>query len=84
MREYNEDPVLRSLVSSTTVFSARRRTVYIFHTNPDVPNPSVFVDLEDGVWPDVVSTLNKLDPQRIAVNVRPYYRADWERVLRIS
>ncbi len=30
MREYNEDPVFRGLVSPTT-FAARRRTIYIFH-----------------------------------------------------
>ena len=30
MREYNEDPVFSSLVSATT-FSARRRTIYVFH-----------------------------------------------------
>ncbi|MBM3812749.1 MAG: aminopeptidase P family protein [Acidimicrobiia bacterium] len=30
MREYNEDPVFRALVSPTT-FAARRRTIFIFH-----------------------------------------------------
>ncbi len=30
MREYNEDPVFRALVSPTA-FAARRRTIYIFH-----------------------------------------------------
>jgi hypothetical protein len=30
VREYNEDPVFRSIVSPTT-FAARRRTIYIFH-----------------------------------------------------
>ncbi len=30
MREYNEDPVFRALVSPTT-FAARRRTIYVFH-----------------------------------------------------
>lgn len=30
MREYNEDPVFRALVSPTT-FAARRRTIYLFH-----------------------------------------------------
>ncbi|HEX9581359.1 MAG TPA: M24 family metallopeptidase [Gemmatimonadales bacterium] len=30
MREYNEDPVFRGLVSPTTYY-ARRRTVYVFH-----------------------------------------------------
>ena len=30
MREYNEDPVFKALVSPTT-FAARRRTIYIFH-----------------------------------------------------
>ena len=30
MREYNEDPIFRALVSPTT-FGARRRTIYVFH-----------------------------------------------------
>ena len=30
MREYNEDPVFKALVSPTT-FAARRRTIYIFY-----------------------------------------------------
>lgn len=30
MREYNEDPVFKALVSATT-FAARRRTIYVFH-----------------------------------------------------
>ncbi len=30
MREYNEDPVFSSIVAPTT-FSARRRTIYVFH-----------------------------------------------------
>ncbi len=30
MREYNEDPVFRSIVSPTTM-AARRRTIYVFH-----------------------------------------------------
>lgn len=30
MREYNEDPVFRGLVSATT-FAARRRSIYVFH-----------------------------------------------------
>lgn len=35
MREYNEDPVFRALVSPTTM-AARRRTIYVFHDHgPD-------------------------------------------------
>ena len=34
MREYNEDPVFRSLVSPTT-FAARRRTIYVFFDRGD-------------------------------------------------
>ncbi len=30
MREYNEDPVFKALVSATT-FAARRRTIFVFH-----------------------------------------------------
>ena len=37
MREYNEDPVFRALVSPTS-FAARRRTIYIFYDRgPDAP-----------------------------------------------
>lgn len=39
MREYNEDPVFRALVSPTS-FAARRRTIYIFHDR----GPEVGVD----------------------------------------
>lgn len=34
MREYNEDPVFRALVSPTTM-AARRRTIYVFHDPGD-------------------------------------------------
>jgi Xaa-Pro aminopeptidase len=34
MREYNEDPVFRGLVSPTTM-AARRRTIYVFHDHGD-------------------------------------------------
>lgn len=34
MREYNEDPVFKALVSPTT-FAARRRTIYVFHDRGD-------------------------------------------------
>jgi hypothetical protein len=34
VREYNEDPVFRSLVSPTTM-AARRRTIYVFHDPGD-------------------------------------------------
>jgi hypothetical protein len=34
MREYAEDPVFWSITSATT-FAARRRTIYVFHRQPD-------------------------------------------------
>ena len=43
MREYNEDPVFRALVSATT-FAARRRTIYVFFdkcaATGEPPSPS--------------------------------------------
>lgn len=69
MREYAEDTVFRALVSSTTTFSARRRTLFMFHTNPDMPNPLYLVDNKPGIWDDVNEALDKLQPSKIAVNV---------------
>ena len=70
MREYAEDTAFRSLVSSTTTFSARRRTLYLFHTHPDVPSPLHLIDNMPSMWDTVLDTLEKIDPKRIAVNVR--------------
>lgn len=70
MREYAEDTVFRALVSSTTKFSARRRTLYLFHTHPDVPSPLELIDNTPQIWDEVAKVLEQVDPQRIAVNVR--------------
>ena len=43
MREYNEDPVFRSLVSATT-FAARRRTIYVFFDRGPPPAPEAGVE----------------------------------------
>ena len=71
MREYAEDTAFRSLVSSTTTFSARRRTLFMFHTHPDVPSPLHLVDNKATLWETLHETLEKVNPRKIAVNVRP-------------
>nr|XP_031857323.1 uncharacterized protein CI109_007271 [Kwoniella shandongensis]KAA5524395.1 hypothetical protein CI109_007271 [Kwoniella shandongensis] len=68
-REYAEDTVFRSLHSSTTTFSARRRTLFLFHTNPDVPSPLLLIDNQQTLWDTLLATLDKVDPKKIAVNI---------------
>ncbi len=74
-REYAEDTVFKSLVSSTTTFSARRRTVYLFHssnvTETGVANPSIWIDNTAAVWDSLNATLTKINPNRIAINIDP-------------
>ncbi|KAK8849845.1 hypothetical protein IAR55_005181 [Kwoniella newhampshirensis] len=67
-REYAEDTVFKSLHSSTTTFSARRRTLFMFHTNPDVPNPLHLIDNQQSLWDTLLETLEKVNPKKIAVN----------------
>lgn len=69
MREYAEDTAFRSLVSSTTTFSARRRTLFLFHTDDSLPSPLHLVDNKGTIWDDLAERLEKVDPQKIAVNV---------------
>ena len=69
MREYAEDTALRSLVSNTVTFSARRRTLFMFHTNPDVPSPLHVVSLKEDLWEMLNKTLGEVDPKKIAINV---------------
>lgn len=69
MREYAEDTAFRSLVSSTTTFSARRRTLFMFHTHPDVPSPLHLVDNKATLWETLHETLEKVNPRKIAVNI---------------
>lgn len=75
MREYAEDTAFRSLVSSTTTFSARRRTLFMFHTNPNVESPFHYVELLPVLWEELNATLHKIDPKKIAINVHlPIFR----------
>ena len=67
-REYAEDTVFRSLVSSTTTMSARRRTLYLFHVDSNEPVLHL-IDNTQAVWDVVNETLFQLDPKKIAINV---------------
>ena len=71
MREYAEDTVFRSLVSSTTIFSAQRRSLFLFHTSDKIPNPMRIVDNTMQVWEDLRNALETIQPRKIAVNVCP-------------
>lgn len=64
----SQDTVFRSFQSPITTFSARRRTTYVFHTSPDIPQ-LYLVDNTPKLWEEVRSTLAALNPSRIAVNV---------------
>lgn len=68
-REYAEDTVFRSLVPATTHFSARRRTLYMFHNSPHVPSPLHVISLKDDLWDTLNQTLHSVDPRKIAINV---------------
>lgn len=74
-REYAEDTVFWSYKSATT-FSARRRTLSLFHTNSSSlagkPNPLTWIDNTPQVWSDLRSTLEAFDPQSIALNIHSY------------
>ncbi|ORX41264.1 hypothetical protein BD324DRAFT_613868 [Kockovaella imperatae] len=69
MREYAEDTAFRALVSSTTQFWGRRRTMWMFHTNPNVTSPFHFVSLKDDLWDGLLDTLEQVNPKKIAINV---------------
>ena len=69
MREYAEDTAFRSLVSSTTQFHGRRRTLFMFHTHPNVTNPLHIISLKDDLWQGLRETLEQVNPESIAVNV---------------
>jgi hypothetical protein len=71
MREYAEDTVFRSLVSTTTTFSARRRTLFLFHTHPNITSPIHLVDNKPEIWDELNRVLDAIQPERIAVNVSP-------------
>lgn len=69
MREYAEDTAFRALVPSTTVFSARRRTLFMFHTHPNITSPLYLVENTDDMWHKLNETLYAVDPARIAINI---------------
>lgn len=71
MREYAEDTAFRSLVSSTTTFSARRRTLFMFHTHPNIESPLYLIDNKETLWHTLNTTLERVDPKKIAINVSP-------------
>lgn len=72
MLEYSEDTVFFSLKDATQ-FSARRRTLYLFHTDTtgEIPNPRVWIDNTPTLWTELNETLAILRPRAIAVNISP-------------
>lgn len=41
----------------------------MFHTNPDVPSPLHLIDNKEELWETLLETLEKVNPEKIAVNV---------------
>ncbi|EJD53954.1 xaa-Pro aminopeptidase family enzyme [Auricularia subglabra TFB-10046 SS5] len=74
-REYAEDTVFWSFAPATT-FSARRRTLTLFHTNTSSlagkPNPLTWIDNTPQVWSELRDTLAAFDPQTIGLNIDSY------------
>lgn len=70
-REYAEDTIFWS-IKDARQFSARRRTVVLFHTNTSTlagrPNPIIWIDNTGDVWPELRSILHEFNPARIALN----------------
>lgn len=87
-REYNEDPVLRTMLPATWL-NARRRTVLMFIDHGDARGVErmavaryAVADMFPGVWdpeqqPDqwarIAELLNEADPERIALNYSDDY-----------
>ncbi|KAJ3139106.1 hypothetical protein HK100_011956 [Physocladia obscura] len=75
MREYNEDPAFWPLVSRTTTFAARRRTLKAFAFNKTSGNSEdafvsrTFVDNTPQVWADFNSFLTQFDPSVLTINI---------------
>ena len=81
-REYNEDPVLATMLPATWLGTARRRTILIFRRDDSGVTRSAVAryavgDVFDSVWdaatqPDqwkrVAEILNAADPRRIGIN----------------
>jgi hypothetical protein len=70
-REHAEDTIWWS-IKNATAFDSHRRTVVLFHTNSQetagLPNPIVWIDNTDQVWPELKATLEKYKISRIIVN----------------
>ena len=80
-REYNEDPVIMSLLPEPNLY-ARRRTILVFHRKPDkVERLAVyrygFGDYYEGIWdPDkeeqyecLARIIKERDPKKVGINV---------------
>lgn len=80
-REYNEDPVIMSLLPEPNLY-ARRRTILMFHRKPEGIERSAvyrygFGDFYKGVWnPDeeeqyecLARLIREKDPEKIGINV---------------
>jgi hypothetical protein len=67
-KEYAEDTVFWSL-KSPLQFSARRRTVSLYLANATSgPSSYTWIDNTPKVWNDLMSVLEKENPNRIAIN----------------
>jgi Xaa-Pro aminopeptidase len=87
-REYNEDPVLETMLPATWI-SARRRTILLFHDPGDgaeverlaVARYSVGEffeaawdpEIQPDQWARLAEIIEQRDPRRIAVNVSPTF-----------
>ncbi|KAK4701545.1 hypothetical protein P7C70_g4685, partial [Phenoliferia sp. Uapishka_3] len=67
MLEYSEDTVFFSMKSATD-FSARRRTLYLFHTSTNFPNPMIWIDNTPQLWKELNETLTSLRPRSMQVH----------------
>jgi len=80
-REYNEDPVIMSLLPEPNLY-ARRRTILMFHRKPEGVERSAvyrygFGDFYKGVWnPDeeeqyecLARLIREKDPEKIGINI---------------
>lgn len=89
-REYNEDPVVKTMLPATWM-SARRRTILMFHDNGDTVErlavsryalgtlfPSAWVpEDEPDQWKRTVELIRERNPKKIALNVsHPHALAD--------
>ncbi|KDQ29504.1 hypothetical protein PLEOSDRAFT_27596 [Pleurotus ostreatus PC15] len=71
-REHAEDVIWWSIKNATD-FDAHRRTIILFHNHnkrsEKLPNPIKWVDNTGSAWPELTTTLETLQMQRIAINV---------------